>query len=236
MKIRNGVIAVILVMLILMSIAPVINAATAHLRLYPIGGYYVEDSTDEWLRQSWVTSETPFDLVIENIDKDISVCRLYLIVAVDSLDTTVTITAIDGVELTSPIVIDDFPSPTAPGNKALVETPDGDFIYAFPAHGIYDSAEVPTFWAVQEVVPFPGIAPESSSILTIEVSNSDTSLDRFRVHIDALGTDCGDPPNALVFNPFSEDSTVDIPEFTTIAVPVVAIIGLFLFFNYRKRR
>jgi hypothetical protein len=27
-----------------------------------------------------------------------------------------------------------------------------------------------------------------------------------------------------------------VPEFTTIAVPVAAILGLFLFFNYRKRR
>ena len=30
--------------------------------------------------------------------------------------------------------------------------------------------------------------------------------------------------------------TDEIPEFSTIAIPVVAILGLFLFFNYRKRR
>lgn len=33
-----------------------------------------------------------------------------------------------------------------------------------------------------------------------------------------------------------DDPPDDIPEFTTISIPVVAILGLLFFFSYRKRR
>ena len=34
----------------------------------------------------------------------------------------------------------------------------------------------------------------------------------------------------------TKEASAPIPEFTTIAVPVAAILGLLLFFNYRKRK
>lgn len=41
--------------------------------------------------------------------------------------------------------------------------------------------------------------------------------------------------NDLVDSVFEVGFSVEIPEFATIAIPVGAILGLFLFFNYRKR-
>jgi len=34
----------------------------------------------------------------------------------------------------------------------------------------------------------------------------------------------------------TKEASAPIPEFTTIAVPVAGILGLLLFFNYRKRK
>jgi hypothetical protein len=54
------------------------------------------------------------------------------------------------------------------------------------------------------------------------------------VHFDAVGVDSN--YKAIAFVPPSHDVTHQVPEFTTIAIPVASILGLLFFFNHRKRR
>ncbi len=54
-----------------------------------------------------------------------------------------------------------------------------------------------------------------------------------KVHFDAVGADRDN--KAIARNPGSHDVTYNVPEFSTIAIPVAAIFGLLFFFNRRKR-
>ena len=82
--VETCLIAFLAIMLVLMSTTPVAMAIPGQLRLEVIPSTYVGDSEDGWLNESYVTTNTSFDL---NITYNNSVWGdihyLYLLVAVD---------------------------------------------------------------------------------------------------------------------------------------------------------
>ena len=223
-----GLIAFLAVMLVLMSTLPVILAqpneeTTAGLRLQAVPGTYVEASDDEWLKESWVTTATSFDLNITNHNSD-DIHFLYLLVAVDrdpAGNVTVNISG-NTVGLYNGVILSN--------GKALVENTTPSFEYP----GIYANKSIDTHFAVVNItssIPDGILARDENMTVPVEINPITGAV---MVHIDAVGASNTHHPISWV--PPSKDVTYNVPEFTTIAIPVAAILGLLFFFNYRKRR
>ena len=232
-------IAILAVLLVLMSITPVI-AIPGQLRLSTTAGTYVDYSEDAWLHESWVTSDTSFPLNITNHNGQ-DIHHLYLLVALDR-DPAGNVT----VEVDNNQVYPPYSGYGTILNNGKAEVPNATVNgkpYEYPGHGIYnsDNASVDTHFKVVEV-SIQYRDDNGNNILevgeTITVPVEITLLTSpsvpLKVHFDAVGADSFN--NAIAFVPPSSDVTHQVPEFSTIAIPVAAILGLMFFFNYRKRR
>jgi hypothetical protein len=223
------------VMLVLMSTTPVAMAIPGQLRLSTVDGSYVDSSEDAWLHESYVTTATSFDLDITN-HNGADIYHLYLLVAVDrDPDNNVTV-EVDN----NPVYPPYSGYGTILGNgKAEVPqaiVPPHGTPYEYPGHGIYNSNEVNTHFKVVELtIPSDGklVAGETISV-PVEITLLTSPTVPVRVHFDAVGADNNN--YAIAFVPPSEDVTHQVPEFTTIAIPVASILGLLFLFNHRKHR
>jgi hypothetical protein len=205
--------------LMLMLVIPVAMAVSGKLWLEPIPpGTYVDDSEDDWLKESYVTTDTQFDLEItyHNGQEDIS--HLYLLVAVDRNPAGNVIVTVDG------NTVGDYDGVITSNNNALITETDPD--YQYPGHGIYKYGSSTHFEVVVIQIPGDGILKKGETITVhVEIEPIASAV---KVHFDAM--------EAIAFVPPSHDVTYQVPEFSTIAVPIVSILGLLFFFNYRKRR
>ena len=60
---------------------------------------------------------------------------------------------------------------------------------------------------------------------------------RKKIHYDAHNMDTDVDGSLQSSTPNSHDSaSYNVPEFSTIAIPIASILGLLFFFNHRKRR
>jgi hypothetical protein len=86
--------------------------------------------------------------------------------------------------------------------------------------------------------------PSSESSPYTYIFTEDTPSDggvTYKLHVQIVATNVGkEVGKSGNWHPFlvasDEGNYMTVPEFTTIALPVAAILGLFLFFNNRKRR
>jgi len=212
------------IMLVLMSTTPVAMAIPGQLRLFTIDGSYVYSSEDAWLHESYVTEEESFDLDITN-HNGADIYHLYLLVAVDRDPA-------GGVTITvSGNTVSPYDGIITDNNNALVTETNPD--YEYPGHGVFKYGSNVHFEVVDITIPDDGklVADETISV-PVEITLLTTEW--VKVHFDAVGANKDN--KAIAFVPPSEDVTYQVPEFTTIAIPVASILGLLFLFNHRKHK
>ncbi|NQE44471.1 hypothetical protein C5S31_00430 [ANME-1 cluster archaeon GoMg2] len=214
-------------MLMLMSITPV-AVAISGLWLDTIPpSPYVGPSGDAWLLESTVTADTSFDLTLYNHNGG-DIYYMYLLVAVNKVPAGNVTVKVNNTEV-NPY------DGVITSNKALVsETADK---YEFAPHGIYNYYDVHFNVTTIPIESNPGDTDgdgifEEGETLSVPIEILPTTPTK--VHFDAVGADSDN--KAIARNPGSHDVTYNVPEFSTIAIPVAAIFGLLFFFNRRKRR
>ena len=231
-------ITILAVLLVLMSLTPVAMAIPGQLRLSTIDGTYVDSSEDAWLHESDVTTATSFDLNITN-HNGADIYHLYLLVAVDRDPAGNVTVKVDNNLVYPPY--SDYGTILDNGKAEVPQATVNGAPYEYPGHGIYNSESVDTHFKVVEVY-IQNRDNNGNNILeageTISVPVNITLLTSpsvpVKVHFDAVGGDIDN--KAIAFVPPSHDVTHQVPEFTTIAIPVASILGLLFFFNHRKRR
>ena len=201
--------------------------ATGQLRLEALPSTYVDESEDPWFYESWVTTDTLFDLNITN-HNGADIYHLYLLVAVDRVPAGNVTVNVSG------STVSPYDGVITNNNKALVTETEPD--YKYPGHGIYKYGSSVHFEVVEITISDDddkdGIL-EAGETITVPVEITPTTSE-VRVHFDAVGAN--NKNKAIAFVPPSHDVTYNVPEFATIAIPVASILGLLFFFNHRKRR
>ncbi len=222
--------------LVLISITPFVMAIPGQLRLSTLDGTYVDSSEDAWIHESYVTDNTSFDLNITN-HNGAGVHNLYLLVAVDRDPEDRVTVKIDNKEVYPPY--GDYGTILNNGKAEVPQaTVNGD-PYEYPGGGIYNSGSVDTYFKVVEIEinkrddDYDNIL-EGGKTISVPVEITLLTAEMVKVHFDAVGADT--TGEAITFVPHSHDVTYDVPEFSTIAIPVAAILGLLFFFNHRKKR
>ncbi len=217
--------AAVLALLVVMS-APTAVAGSIWLETIP-EGTYVNSSEDAWLVESWVTTETSFDLQIYNHNVD-EIPKLYLLVAVDREPTDNVTVNVSGV------VVSPYDGVITTNNNALVtevQKPNKIEPYEYPGHGVYNYGSDTHFEVVAITIP-DGILERGETISVPIVITPLVSA--VKVHFDAVGADDNDV--AIAFVPNSHDVTYQIPEFATIAIPAIALLGLFALYRRKQKK
>ena len=213
--------------LMLMAVIPVAMAIPGKLWLEPVSsGTYVGDSGDAWLRESYVTTDTQFDLQITYHNGQEDIYHLYLLVAVDRNPVGNVTVTVDG------NTVGPYDGVITTNNDALITIPETIPDYQYPGHGIYKYGSSTHFEVVEILIPGNGILEKGKSI-TVHVEIVPIASE-VKVHFNAVGAD--NSMKAIAFVPPSHDATYQVPEFSTIAIPIASILGLLFFFNHRKRR
>ncbi len=187
-------------------------------------GTYVGVDEDAWITESTVTTSTSYDLEIYYHHGD-DIHFLYLLVAVDrdpAGNVTVNV---------SGSTVGPYDGVITGNNNALVD--ETEPVYEYPGHGIYKNGSSTHFEVVNitDMIPGGTLVANETVIVPIEIN----PINPVKVHFDAVGAKSD--KMAIAFVPPSHDVTSDIiPEFTTIAIPIAAILGLLFFFNHRKKR
>ncbi len=213
-------------MLMLMLVIPVAMAIPGKLWLEPVQpSTYAGNSGDAWLSESYVTTKTQFDLQITYHNGQKDICHLYLLVAVDRNPAGNVSVNVDG------STVGPYNGVITNNNNALIIETNQD--YEYPGYGIYKYGSSTHFAVVEIEIPGDGILEKGENITVPIVIDPIASA--VKVHFDAVGADCT-TKKAIAFVPPSHDVTHQVPEFSTIAIPIVSILGLLFFFNRRKRR
>ncbi len=210
--------------LMLMSVIPVAMAIPGKLWLEPVSsGTYIDDSEDAWFIESYVTTDTKFDLTIF-YHHGADIHYLYLLVAVDRNPAGNVIVTVDGTP------VGPYDGVITNNNNALITETIPD--YQYPGHGIYKYDSSTHFEVVEITIPGDDTLKKGETI-TVHVEIVPIASE-VKVHFNAVGADS--TGEAIAFVPPSHDVTYQVPEFSTIAIPIASILGLLFFFNYRKRR
>ncbi len=211
--------------LMLMLVIPVAMAIPGKLWLEPVQpGTYVGDSGDAWLSESYVTTDTHFNLQITYHNGQKDIYHLYLLVAVDRNPAGNVTVNVNG------STVGPYDGVITNNNNALIaETVPP---YQYPGHGIYKYGSSTHFEVVEIHISGNGILEKGETItVPVEIIPIASAV---KVHFDAAGADSS--MKAIAFVPPSHDLTYQVPEFSTIAIPIASILGLLFFFNRRKRR
>ena len=213
----------VLALLVVMS-APTAMALSGKLWLEPaLGGTYVGPSDDAWLEDSWVLQATTFDLQIYNHNAA-NIHHLYLLVAVDRVPAGNVTISVDS------SVVSTYDGYITTNNNALVPETEPD--YEYPGHGVYTHDSDTHFAVVAITIPNNGILEQYETIsVPIEIIPIVSAV---KVNFDAVGADSNG--EAIAFAPPSHDVTYGIPEFTTIAIPAIAILGLVAFYRRKQKK
>lgn len=209
MKIKLKALVVVILVCILSIFIPL--AGASQLTLVPADSTFVNDSTDDWLNESYVTTDNEFILSITNRDKPAE--ELYLLVASNIVDDGNFTISINGVEIDIP-------------NQIFELKHYNDEYKSIGGNGVY-----PTYH--QDVNLNTNIsADETVDVLVKIVLNTTRTADP-KVHFDAAGLTNG---TLIIKSANSHDATYyAIPEFSTIALPILSILGL-MFVLSRKRK
>ncbi|MDF1534322.1 MAG: PEF-CTERM sorting domain-containing protein [Methanosarcinaceae archaeon] len=208
MKIPLKSFVVIALICILATFLPL--ALASQLTLVPIGSTFINNSSDDWLNESFVITDTEFILEIinkDNTNKD--AVELHLLVASN--------------------VIDD-------GNFTIfineTEIDISNQIRKIPYDGIGNNGVYPTYY--QDVNLNTGINAGETVDVLVKIELNSTRTASPKVHFDAVGLDNSE--KVVIKNANSHDATYyEIPEFPTIALPMLSILGL-MFILSRKRK
>ena len=222
---KTIMIMVVLAMVVVLFMPVAMANPTAQLRLETVpAGTYVDDSDDPWLVDTNVTSDTSFDLEIINHNGG-SISYIYLLVAVDRVPAGNVTVNVSG------IAVSPYNGVITSNNKALVSETNPD--YEYPGHGVY--ADSDTHFEVVNITIPGDVGPTLDAGEHMSVPIEITPLvSAVKVHFDAVGADAN--KNAISFVPPSHDVTYVVPEFATIAIPAIAILGLFAFYRRKQKK
>lgn len=219
----------------------------AKLRVFPEGNsgdpatdpdYFEGEAPDPWDTDSWIVTvsgdSASFDLHVWNRHSYIAY-DVFLRVPVNDLAllTSITLTVTAG---ESPGTTDTF----IPGEFSF-GTPTLSNGASWPPHGVYPA----------DLVSFPigdiGIFGTAMDTTTIAVDIAGAFTQGLKVHFDADGWTMldavtrgviltEDPGDTNIRNPSSADTTVEIPTFSSIVVPVALATVLFILIGRRPRK
>ncbi len=218
MKFPFKALVVVALACILLSSANVALAGNpSQLRILIPATGYTEENPDDWTSESYVTSQTEFTLSIYCRDtgsvKDSS--ELHLLIASNIVDDGNFTVFVNGTQI------------NIPNNIMGLAADDNSFGIDYSAlggGGIY-----PTYF--QDVnLDMTINRDETVDVpIRIELISGDTNP---KIHFDAVGITGGE---VVLINPKSGDATYNVPEFPTIALPMLSILGL-MFVLSRKRK
>ncbi|NOR47624.1 MAG: PEF-CTERM sorting domain-containing protein [Methanosarcinaceae archaeon] len=187
-------------------------AGASQLTLVPEGSILVNDSTDDWLNESYVTTDSEFILEITN--KNHPADELHLLVASNIVDDGNFTIYIDGFEIDIP-------------NQILGLTHYNPEYNSIGGNGVY-----PTYH--QDVNLNTNISADETVDVPVKIVLNATRTANPKVHFDAAGLN--DAGVLVIKSANSHDATYyAIPEFSTIALPMLSILGL-MFIMSRKRK
>ena len=221
---RKTGLMMVMALLVIMSASTAV-AVPGKLWLEPApAGTYVGPSEDAWLEDSWVTTDTSFDLQIYNHNAA-NISKLYLLVAVDRVPAGNVTVNVSG------ITVSPYDGDITSSNKVRVVETNPD--YEYPGHGVY--ADSDTHFEVVNITIPGDVGPTLDAGEHISVPIEITHLvSAVKVHFDAVGADADHA--AISFVPNSHDVTYAIPEFATIAIPIVALLGLVAFYRRKQKK
>ena len=182
-------------------------AGASQLTLVPAGSTFVNDSSDDWLNESYVTTDNEFILSITNKDKYAD--ELHLLVASNIIDDGNFTISINGTEINIP-----------------------NQIRSIPYGGIGNNGVYPTYY--QNVNLSTSIDKDEIVGVPVKIELNATRTVNPKIHFDAVGLN--ENGDVVIKSANSHDATYyAIPEFPTIALPVLSILGLMLIMS-RKRK
>lgn len=185
----------------------------AQLILEPTGSTYVEENQDDWISETSVTSQTSFNLSIYCCDVNSvpDVDYLHLLVASNIIDDDNFTVSINGNAIDLP-------------NEKMNLTDYGIDYKSIGNGGIY-----PAYYSDVN------LSISISKGETVEVPVVITLVENAlypKVHFDAAGVTNG---VMVLKNSNSNDAAYNVPEFPTVMLPVLSILGL-MFILSRKRK
>lgn len=205
--------ALVLVALVCILSVFVPLAGASQLTLVPTGSTFISDSSDDWLNESYVTTDSEFILEIRNLHtKEAS--ELHLLVASNVVDDGNFTIFINGDEI-------DIPNQ----------------IRSISYNGIGNNGVYPTYY--QDVNLNMGILTGNTVNVPVKIVLNATRSVNPKVHFDAMGMyyeteKKGETKVTYIKSANSHDATYyAIPEFPTIALPMLSILGL-MFIMSRK--
>ncbi len=237
MKAKVSMVTILLAIMFMIS-----NASGSGLKqmwLTSDPGNYIGGSTDPWLADSVLISESPFTLDITNhLPQAVNdIDGLYLIIAAnrDPRGSGGINVAVNSAEFSDggsvvPIIYQDWTQVSGDDGVTLLG-------YKTSPHGILTAG---TWYRVIQVDP---PAPTNSKYLIHDQQNdlyvnfaisSPNSNDR--IHIDSVGTRMeSQVETGFAGNPYSHDVTWQVPEFPTIALPIAAALAIMFIMRGRKK-
>jgi len=187
-----------------------------HLRLSIPGCIPIGEDPDPWLVDSCITGDSSFDLIVFNNHTNLNSSNTNLVIGINTLPEDIT------------ILID---------NETVTGYLNTSVPYqGFGPHGVFPDFNIttgdsiydePRYWAEHGIGPIPG-----GSSVTVHVDILDSN-DATKVHFDAVGFD--EEGTLHLRSAFSADTTVLIPEFTTIGA-VLVLLGSGLYARFRRRK
>ncbi|VVB85557.1 Uncharacterised protein [uncultured archaeon] len=202
-------------------------------------GTYIGSNTDPWLDESTIVSESPFKLDLTNhLPKD-NIDGIYLIISA-SRDPR----GPNGIKVTiGPANFSDHPGTTISkhliGNNEWQQVSGNNGVtflgYNTANHGILTSGR---WYTIQRIDPannglFLLKNQQNHIYVDFEISSNNASD---RIHIDSEGTRMEKgSEKGFTGNPYSHDLTWQIPEFSTVALPIAGIFAIMFVMHRRKK-
>lgn len=217
-KLNNiGKITFLVVLCMMVLIPTSMGGVNGNLYLIPIDGtYYTGDSWDE---ETYVTGFGDFDLIVINHppqdDKIVHILYLLTAVNMDPHENPSLSVKINGAPITDWIPAD--------GSKPEFPTEPS---YKYPTT-IYQSGTWYNITRIDLDNPL-----ESGENMTIPIYTNGSS--NAKIHFDGAGAD--EHNKAILTVPSSHDAMSQVPEFSTIALPIAAILGIMFILQSRRRK
>jgi hypothetical protein len=202
-------------------------------------GTYIGSSTDPWLDESILISESPFTLDLTNHLPHDAIDGTYLIITASRNPK-----GAGGIKVTiGPSHYSDYPGNII--NQHLIADSEWHQVsgnngvtylgYNTAPHGILTNG---MWYTIQQIDPAGNnkfLKPAQANSLYVDIAvTSPNPSDR--IHIDSEGTHLGSGEIGFTGNPYSHDVTWQVPEFPTVALPIATVIGLIFLFQHRKNK
>ena len=195
------------------------GGVNGNLYLIAIDGTYYTDS-DSWYEETSVTDFGDFDLKVSNHapQEEKIVYFLYILTAVNMNPSSVEVKINSiPIPITGWIEADGINKPTFP-------TTDN---YQYPMT-IYKPG---TWYNITKInLSDTPLYPRENMTIQIYAAGPDDAL----IHFDGAGADVNN--KAILTVPSSHDAMSHVPEFSTIALPIAAILGIMFILQSRRRK